>query len=300
MDAVSLFRAADVYKRGELSFRDFLYIIIACDSTTQHSGSIAEIRSSYIFRYYAKQNINFLQPNEFGCILAAIHDAKNVKYDELSIAKETELVAISIGVMPGKPFDLVHFLVGVGELKIRGTSILLRFKPSIRNSIKIIDGHANNTKCAIANFRKTASLPESYEIETNAVILKKNIPKYNIIDLGDKDHWMSGVALTAIRNLTMRNLSFRNPSIKSLSISDNKNEYVSRESKDSLSIDSLCKEVLSHLKYFADFIPATATIGGKDSFSWATVSINTSKSTIIETISFFIYRRISLNLAFNY
>lgn len=292
IDAVSLFRAADVYERGELSFRDFLYIIIACDSTTQHSGSIAEIRSSYIFRYYAKKNINYLQPNEFGSILAAIHDAKNVKYDALSIAKEMELAAMSIGIVPGKPLDLAHFLIGVGELKIRGASILLRFKSSIRNFINIIDDHFNNAKCAIANFCKTGNLPKTYEIETNAVILKRNIPKYNIIDLGDKDHWMSGVALIAIRNLSMRNLSFKNPSITNLSMSDNKNEYVSRESKDSLSIDSICKEVLSHLKYFADNIPATATIGGKDSYSWATVSINISKSTNIETISFFIYRLI--------
>lgn len=148
LKAEHLFRAADLFHRGELSFRDFLYIVIACDSSTQHCGSIAEIRSKYIFRYYAQKDLNLLQYNELESMLRAIHETRDDKFDSKMIADEVEYSVLSIGAEIGKPIDMVQFQIGVAELKIRGTSIILRFPKNVRNymkdipsTIKIVDNH---------------------------------------------------------------------------------------------------------------------------------------------------------------
>lgn len=174
LKADSLFRAADLFNRGELSFRDFLYIVIACDSSTQHCGSIAEIRSKYIFRYYAQKDINLLQYNEFESMLRAIHETRDDKVDAKMISDEVEYSVYSIGAELGKPIDMVQFQIGVGELKIRGTSIILRFPKSVRNymkdspsTIKIVDNNRGGPFDSVLNTNKMGNIFSLYKVHAS-------------------------------------------------------------------------------------------------------------------------------------
>lgn len=49
-DSMSLFRAADVWERGFLTFQDYLFMVAVMQPTTTHYGQCAEIRCQYIFR----------------------------------------------------------------------------------------------------------------------------------------------------------------------------------------------------------------------------------------------------------
>lgn len=133
-DALNLFRSADIHRRSALSFRDFLYIFAACNSVTTHIGTTAEIRSRYIFRFFDQNNDGCLEYLEFKNMIKYIKNSKTS--DESSIAKETDNYISILGIQPEDTIPIGMFLSAVAELKIRGTSLILRFSRNVKEVLK--------------------------------------------------------------------------------------------------------------------------------------------------------------------
>ncbi|KAG6441115.1 uncharacterized protein LOC115443603 isoform X3 [Manduca sexta] len=127
----SLFRAADVTGRGGLSFLELMLWTAALEPTTQHSGIPAEIRCRYIFRYFDSNRDLKLEYVEFKELVAAARAARQLPVDALSVARDADVCLRQLGMQPNSQLPLAEFLRGVGELRLRGTSSLLRAPRSI-------------------------------------------------------------------------------------------------------------------------------------------------------------------------
>ncbi|CAH0405048.1 unnamed protein product [Chilo suppressalis] len=127
----SLFRAADVTGRGGLSFAELVLWMAALEPATQHSGVPAEIRCRYIFRYFDSNRDLKLEYVEFKELVAATRAARQLPVDALSVARDADVCLRQLGMQPNTQLPLAEFLRGVGELRLRGTSSLLRSPKSI-------------------------------------------------------------------------------------------------------------------------------------------------------------------------
>lgn len=135
-DSLNLFRSADLHRRSALSFRDFLYILAACNSVTTHIGSTAEIRSRYIFRFFDQNNDSCLEYSEFKNMIKYIKNSKSDSSDESIIVKETDNYISALGISPEDTITIGMFLSAVAELKIRGTSLILRFCKNVKDVLR--------------------------------------------------------------------------------------------------------------------------------------------------------------------
>lgn len=133
-DALNLFRSADIHRRSALSFRDFLYIFAACNSITTHIGSTAEIRSRYIFRFFDQNNDGVLEYSEFKNMIKYIQNSKTLH--NANVGKETDSYISVLGISPEDSIPIGMFLSAVAELKIRGTSLILRFRKNIKDVLR--------------------------------------------------------------------------------------------------------------------------------------------------------------------
>ncbi|KAK4313751.1 hypothetical protein Pmani_014912 [Petrolisthes manimaculis] len=121
-----IFRAFDKDKCGELSVEDFFYGMTAVDPKTNHGQGPAEIRCRCIFRYYDENNDDQMERPE---VEAMVRDIENIHARDTSdnIIQERIKEAFEIfGVPDESQVPLVNFLSAVGNLKFRGTSVLLR------------------------------------------------------------------------------------------------------------------------------------------------------------------------------
>lgn len=132
-DALNLFRSADIHRRSALSFRDFLYIFAACNSVTTHIGSTAEIRSRYIFRFFDQNNDGVLEYSEFKNMIKYI---QNSKTHDANVGKDTNSYITVLGISPEDSIPIGMFLSAVAELKIRGTSLILRFLKNVKDVLR--------------------------------------------------------------------------------------------------------------------------------------------------------------------
>ncbi|KAJ8726686.1 hypothetical protein PYW07_001384 [Mythimna separata] len=127
----SLFRAADVSGRGGLSFLELMLWTAALEPGTQHVGLPAEIRCRYIFRYFDNNRDQKLEYVEFKELVAAARAARQLPIDALSVARDADICLKQLGLQPNSQLPLAEFLRGVSELKLRGTSSLLRSPRSV-------------------------------------------------------------------------------------------------------------------------------------------------------------------------
>ncbi|KAF9787631.1 hypothetical protein SFRURICE_001683 [Spodoptera frugiperda] len=133
----NLFRAADVTGRGGLSFLELMLWAAALEPATQHTGIPAEIRCRYIFRFFDSNRDLKLEYVEFKELVAAARAARQLPIDALSVARDADVCLRQLGMQPNSQLPLAEFLRGVGELRLRGTSSLLRAPRSI--SAYIVD-----------------------------------------------------------------------------------------------------------------------------------------------------------------
>ncbi|XP_060801194.1 uncharacterized protein LOC106132186 [Amyelois transitella] len=136
----SLFRAADVAGRGGLSFVETMLWVAALEPSTPHSGIPAEIRCRYIFRYFDSNRDMQLEYVEFKELVGAARAARQLPVDALSVARDAEVCLRALGLQPNSPLPLSEFLRGVGELRLRGTSSLLRAPRSIAGYLIDLQG----------------------------------------------------------------------------------------------------------------------------------------------------------------
>ncbi|XP_047987748.1 uncharacterized protein LOC125227465 [Leguminivora glycinivorella] len=129
----ALFRAADMTNRGGLSFHDLLMWIAALEPVTQHSGSTAEIRCKYIFRYFDSDRDQKLDYAEFKELVAAARLARQLPIDALSVARDADNVYRQLNLQPNSQMSMTDYLRGVSEARLRGTSAMLRAKRGVAN-----------------------------------------------------------------------------------------------------------------------------------------------------------------------
>ena len=154
----NLFHSFDLTQRGVLSFSEFLLGLAALEPNTQHGGTPAEQRCRYIFRYYTYDPSG--EETSVGGQSMSFEQFKALIYD-INLMKKTpglDDASLDLEAMNGfrqfglaKTSDLLtlsDFLVGVGQLKFRGTSVLFRLNKSIVDLIELSDDslifHDNN------------------------------------------------------------------------------------------------------------------------------------------------------------
>ncbi|KPJ04779.1 hypothetical protein RR46_02476 [Papilio xuthus] len=125
------YRAADVSNRGGLSFQELVLWSAATEPVTQHSGLPAEIRCRYIFRYYDGDRDQKLQQVEVKELVAAARATRQLSTDALSVVRDVDLCYKQLGLQANSPLPLAEFLRAVRELRLRGTSSLLRAPRSL-------------------------------------------------------------------------------------------------------------------------------------------------------------------------
>ncbi|XP_070573353.1 uncharacterized protein [Ptychodera flava] len=121
-----LFRAFDVHNRGNLQFQEFLCGLAAMQQHTPHGGPPAEQRCKYIFRFYDINNDGMLEFSEFKEMVSDIRRHKKMPVTDEVLEKDAIASAKVFGTQPKANLGLNDFLNAVGQLKFRGTSLLLR------------------------------------------------------------------------------------------------------------------------------------------------------------------------------
>ncbi len=145
------FFSFDLQFRQALTFNEFLLGLAALDPVTQHGSTPAEQRCRYIFRYYiyneslfnnqdAQINHSSINMN-FEQFKILTNDINLMKKNPSMSEHELELETINgfkqFGLMSNREtLVLSDFLIGVGQLKFRGTSVLFRLNKSLKELIQ--------------------------------------------------------------------------------------------------------------------------------------------------------------------
>ncbi|KAJ2953956.1 hypothetical protein O0L34_g1593 [Tuta absoluta] len=147
---INLFRAADIDGRGGLSFQELLLWCAATEPATQHGGIPAEIRCQYIFRYFDSNRDQKLEYVEFKELVAAARLTRQLPIDALSVSKDADIFLRQLGLQPNTQLPMSEFLRSVSELRLRGTSAMLRTPRSV--SAYLVDLHisANSMSASVS------------------------------------------------------------------------------------------------------------------------------------------------------
>ena len=131
----SYFHAFDTQHRCVLTFGEVLLGLAAMEPFTQHGGAPAEHRCRYIYRYYTFAEHDTVANMNFEQFKVLISDISQLKKSDAS-SSQLEADALvgyrSFGLKStADSLSLSDFLVGVGQLKFRGTSVLFRLGKSL-------------------------------------------------------------------------------------------------------------------------------------------------------------------------
>ncbi|CAH3155579.1 unnamed protein product [Pocillopora meandrina] len=126
-----LFRAFDWNNHGQLTYQEVLSGVAAMDPSTPHGGPSGELRCRYIFRFYSAEQESCLSFEGFKSMVKDIQLLKKGSAKEDVVLKEARIKAKMFGSGPSDKLFLVDFLEAVGNLRFRGTSVLLRLPVSI-------------------------------------------------------------------------------------------------------------------------------------------------------------------------
>jgi len=143
-----------------LTFSDLLTGLSACEPHTPHGDQAGEARCRIIFRYYSRGQAGRLTFNEFCAIVRDIRVAKGLSADSKDVEAEAAISAKYENLIKAKakPLDrvfgceendslsLYDFLTGVGQLKFRGPSLLLRSPASF---FAILRGTSNGKDSSV-------------------------------------------------------------------------------------------------------------------------------------------------------
>ncbi|KAI5636045.1 calcineurin-like phosphoesterase domain-containing protein [Phthorimaea operculella] len=196
----NLFRAADLEGRGGLSFQEMLLWCAATEPGTQHGGIPAEIRCRYIFRYFDCNRDQKLEYVEFKELVAAARLARQLPIDALSVSRDADVILRQIGLQPNSQLPVSEFLRSVSEMRLRGTSSMLRTPRSVsayladlqitngsssasvaKQPAKPSSGHGAQTQLADGSVASTASerrgagaVSPDYNVATYTVRVRKD------------------------------------------------------------------------------------------------------------------------------
>lgn len=139
----ALFRSADAHGCSALSFRDFVVAVAATAPSTQHGGPCGEARCRYIFRFYDSNSDGVLEFPEFISMVGDIHRLKNLSVVPEDVEKDARVSFTVFESEHPENLSLSEFLYGVGQLKFRGTSVLLRAPKSVIEHLRNVHSNAD-------------------------------------------------------------------------------------------------------------------------------------------------------------
>lgn len=116
---------------NHLSFPEFISGLAACEQNTPHGDGCGESRCRYIFRYYDLNNNGKLDFQEFCHMVSDIRALRGVSNSPAEVIAEAENSAKVFEANQSEVLTMSDFLSGVGQLKFRGTSGLLRSPKSV-------------------------------------------------------------------------------------------------------------------------------------------------------------------------
>ncbi|KAL1428481.1 hypothetical protein MTO96_002856 [Rhipicephalus appendiculatus] len=131
-----LFRAMDVHNRGALTYKELVLGLAAMEPGTQHGGNPGEQRCRHIFRLYDTNCDGIMEYSEFRKMVKDIQLMRGITMDEAALDKFTATSAVSFNLANGGQLPLNEFLLAVGQLKFRGTSLLFRSPSSVLPTLK--------------------------------------------------------------------------------------------------------------------------------------------------------------------
>ena len=128
-DLFQAFKSKSSAIRDFMSYPEFISGLAACEPATPHGDLCGEARCKYIFRFYDKNHDGNLVFDEFSNM---VKDILEMRGDiETSVEEEARKSAKIFGSDQCDMLSLSDFLSGVGQLKFRGTSMLLRSPKSV-------------------------------------------------------------------------------------------------------------------------------------------------------------------------
>ena len=117
---------------GYMSYPEFISGLAACEPCTPHGDSCGEARCRYIFRYYDKNHDGKLLFDEFYFMVKDIRSIRGASVQDEDVRKEA-LESAKVFETNDSDLSMSDFLTGVGQLKFRGTSMLLRNPKSVKD-----------------------------------------------------------------------------------------------------------------------------------------------------------------------
>ncbi|XP_077995902.1 uncharacterized protein LOC144449262 [Glandiceps talaboti] len=288
-DCPHLFRAFDIHNKQYLTFHEFLYGIAAMQPHTPHGGPPAEQRCKYIFRYYDANNDGLLEFTEFKKMVLDIRSSKNMKITDEAIEKDALASAKVFGTEPRASLSLPEFLNAVGQLKFRGTSLLLRLPKSAavkhQDSDDSIDTEEDSPVVNEKHERKSRKdqLNKTGKFQTLSTDMSTDAG----VDSSESD---SGLHMKQESQETKYELAIHSVKVRrSGTLSDvsavwdiqgclsasylegDKTKFQRTTSVDSFNVRSHPNEMLTGLRYFERAIKGPTDEQTKPSFSWGAV-----------------------------
>lgn len=277
-----LFRAFDAEGLNFLTFRDLLLGLAGMEPCTQHGGPPAELRCRYIFRYYSRTSEGIMEYAEFLRLIMDINRLKGLPTDEETVLAVAIKNAKVFGIASGDSLPLNEFLTAIGQLKFRGTSLLLRapvstlstiHKWGCDNSDHFLDSgkrrrfpdHSDSAKltteenCNVEEHSCDNGTEDlCYELATHAVKVRRSGTLVDVLTLWDFND------AQATPNSTFKELRFHRLS-----------------SVDAFNVKTRAHELLSGLRYFERAImeehlankPNSGMRLPKEAFTWGEVDM---------------------------
>ncbi|XP_023310381.1 uncharacterized protein LOC108912646 [Anoplophora glabripennis] len=272
------FRAADMSNRNGLSFRDYLYFLSAVDPVTVHGGVQAELRCKYMFRYYDRDRDNLLKTEDFKALILDLRKTKKLTIDAPSVTKEASETLKLMGMGDSASVSLMEFLKAICDLKIKGTSNLLRSPNPIMRYVKDL-GIKEVPKSGAApaanvpakpgpeNVRGKMTAPSlrqqpqlNYEVAVHTVRIQKS---GNAINIDEMKQLQGNTRIQAVSMTTLKQPY---------------NEQTRKLSMDIFSQRSVSNELLKGLRYLASI---NKTKDLKANFTWGQLDPNTYARNLI-------------------
>ncbi|XP_059091755.1 uncharacterized protein LOC131887219 [Tigriopus californicus] len=197
-----------------LSYSELICGLAACEPHVPHGDQTGESRTRYIFRFYCRDPSGKLDFSEFREMVRDIRRCKGFSTDEIDVLNEATVSAKVFNCEEHASLTLTDFLTGVGQLKFRGTSHLLRAPVSL--PIRLRENEKMRQTSSVPSTNKgssTISPPLSPDIGTGA--RKRTRPTSEAVennsDIGDSSHIMS---FEAMADAAEDDMSFISPSFE--------------------------------------------------------------------------------------
>uniref|UniRef100_T1HB29 Serine/threonine-protein phosphatase n=1 Tax=Rhodnius prolixus TaxID=13249 RepID=T1HB29_RHOPR len=150
----SLFRMGDVWERKALVFREVMTIMAVMEPELVYTGIAAEARCRLIFRYFDADKDGKLNATEFKNLMIAMRETKRSMVSASTLEKEVEkgyqlnfhlslFSCRELSLAVGSEVALKDFVLQIGLLKFRGTSLIVKANSSIKDFIKACTAAGN-------------------------------------------------------------------------------------------------------------------------------------------------------------